>query len=361
MENFCVFCGERPRGKTKEHVIPKWLIDLTGDPNRKAFLGFDLIPDKPKMRIYAFNSFSFPACHHCNNEFSDLESRSQNVIISILENKKINDLDINSLLDWLDKVRVGLWLGFLILSKNLPGITPKFHIKTRICAADRLLFIYRLSSKHSGINFIGTESPSFLHIPSSFALRINNYCFFNVSHFNLCDRRLGFPYAREAHYKNLDLMIEADIVKGLERCFYPVVRKHSLPNSSRFFQPIFSQLKNHKDFEDLYDTDYVRNNSIDWKKGIGRVFRELDGKTVIFPRGKTHEWFPPDSYSMADLLPKINEQVYDFEIYVATKLASLDKLSKEERKFAQKNINFYRVVNSLVINFIKEQSKNIEL
>lgn len=358
MERFCVFCGEKPEGKSKEHIIPKWLIKLTGDPNRKAFFGFDLIADKPKARRYSFNSFSFPSCHKCNNEFSGLETRAKDVIVSILQNREINDLDINCLLDWLDKIRIGLWLGFLILNKNLPEITPKFHIKRRICAVDRLLFIYRLSTQRSGINFIGTESPSFLHIPSSFALLINNYCFFNISHFNLCDRRLGFPYAKEAYCINPDLNIDANFVEGFERRFYPVVRKYYLPNSSRFFQPIFSHSITYKDFNGLYDTDYVRNNSIDWKKGIAKVFQELNGKIVTFPREKTNAWFPAYTYSMADFLPKINQQVYDFQIYVATKLVSFDKLSKEDRKEFQKNINYWKRLNNIFIDFVKEQSRN---
>jgi len=312
----------------------------------------------PKIRTYDFDSFSFPACRDCNNEFSDLEARAQNVIVSILGNNKINDIDINCLLDWLDKIRVGLWLGFLILSKNLPDIIPKFHIKTRICTNDRILFIYRLSTKRIGINFIGTESPSFLHIPSSFALIINNYCFFNVSHFNLCDRRLGFPYANEAHYNSPKLTIEANIVEGLERVFFPVVRKFSLPSASKFYQPIFFHYPSKKDLRNIYDTEYIHSNSIDWEKGIGKIFHEFNEKAVVFPREKTNSWFPPESYNLGYFLPKIHQQVYDFQIDVVT-MPSFDKLSKEERKRVRKHINFYKRANNICIDFIKEQSGKI--
>jgi hypothetical protein len=49
MAEVCVFCGERPQSKTKEHVIPKWLIEMTGgDGNRhrcvKAMVEFPLPP-----------------------------------------------------------------------------------------------------------------------------------------------------------------------------------------------------------------------------------------------------------------------------------------------------------------------------
>ncbi|QJB40178.1 hypothetical protein HF324_20870 [Chitinophaga oryzae] len=36
---YCIFCGEQPQSKTKEHIIPKWLIEMTGDPNRLTFFG----------------------------------------------------------------------------------------------------------------------------------------------------------------------------------------------------------------------------------------------------------------------------------------------------------------------------------
>lgn len=40
-EKFCVFCGKKPKNKTKEHILPKWLIKLTGKPNRQINVGLD--------------------------------------------------------------------------------------------------------------------------------------------------------------------------------------------------------------------------------------------------------------------------------------------------------------------------------
>jgi len=37
---YCVFCGKPPSDKNKEHVLPHWLIKMTGDPNRVVNLGF---------------------------------------------------------------------------------------------------------------------------------------------------------------------------------------------------------------------------------------------------------------------------------------------------------------------------------
>lgn len=354
MEKFCVFCGKAPQSKTKEHIIPKWLLKLTGNPDRKAFFGFDVTRSKPRPRMYAFDCFTFPACHGCNNEFSDLESRAQNVLMSVLEQGEINDIDISCLLDWLDKIRIGLWLGLLTLSKNSPIKTPKFHVKTRICTNDRLLSVYRLATGRTGINMIGTNSPSFLYIPSSFALLVNDYCLFNVSHFNLCDRRLGFPYAKTAFYRNLKLEIEADFVKGLERVFFPVVKRFCLPHASKFFQPVFSHHKSNDDLRHLYDTEYVHSNSINWKRGIGKVFHEAGDKACSYSRGRTRIWLPPESDKLADFLPRITKQVYDFQIDVA-KGPSFERLSKKDRRWLREHINFYKRANNVVVNFVKEQ------
>ena len=63
MAKYCVFCGAVPEKKNKEHVVPKWLIKLTGNPKREAYFGFEKnIETEVKTRTFAFDQFSFPAC-----------------------------------------------------------------------------------------------------------------------------------------------------------------------------------------------------------------------------------------------------------------------------------------------------------
>jgi hypothetical protein len=38
-KRLCVFCGKTPNTKTREHVVPHWLLETTGDPNRVIPLG----------------------------------------------------------------------------------------------------------------------------------------------------------------------------------------------------------------------------------------------------------------------------------------------------------------------------------
>ena len=39
LEKRCIFCGKKPSEKNREHIIPRWLIALTGDPKREWYLG----------------------------------------------------------------------------------------------------------------------------------------------------------------------------------------------------------------------------------------------------------------------------------------------------------------------------------
>ena len=64
MEKVCIFCGERPASKNLEHVLPQWLIKLTGHPKRMAKFGYDKDFEKGGVvkRSFAFNAFKFPSC-----------------------------------------------------------------------------------------------------------------------------------------------------------------------------------------------------------------------------------------------------------------------------------------------------------
>lgn len=41
MAKKCIFCGKQMSEKSKEHVIPQWLIEMTGDKKRTACFGLD--------------------------------------------------------------------------------------------------------------------------------------------------------------------------------------------------------------------------------------------------------------------------------------------------------------------------------
>lgn len=64
---FCVFCGEVPKDKNKEHILPQWLLKLTGNPKRVVKFGFDYFNDRSLE--FDWKSLAVPSCSACNSEF----------------------------------------------------------------------------------------------------------------------------------------------------------------------------------------------------------------------------------------------------------------------------------------------------
>ncbi|KPK90056.1 hypothetical protein AMJ80_08925 [bacterium SM23_31] len=126
MEKFCVFCGKNPTNKTNEHVIPDWLIKLTGDPKREIIAGINW--DSGEKRKLAFNKFVFPACNKCNGEFSEMENQASVIVKKILREESLSSIEFNTLLIWFDKIRIGSYLAVYNFNKKHYPIKPSIFI-----------------------------------------------------------------------------------------------------------------------------------------------------------------------------------------------------------------------------------------
>lgn len=189
----CVFCGEKPESKTKEHVLPQWLIELTGDSKRIINVGGIENPKK-----FSINSFHFPACDDCNNYFADLEVKAKTVFLKLFDEEPLTGDDCETLLDWFDKIRIGMWLAGLNLHGNKLGISPKFYISTRIARHDRLLYIGQMSTTTNKLHFSEVDEYFFQCIPGVFALRVNSLWFVTASGVGIAAGSLGLPYPKSA-------------------------------------------------------------------------------------------------------------------------------------------------------------------
>jgi hypothetical protein len=141
----CGFCGKKPNDKTREHVLPYWLLELTGDPTRVVTLGQDFSKEKKPIR-YSWSNYVAPACDTCNNKYSKLESNIKPKVEGLLRREALSVGDYVELLDWLDKVRVGIWLVLHLIEKHPSKISPNFHIESRIAQKDRMVAIYVLDA-----------------------------------------------------------------------------------------------------------------------------------------------------------------------------------------------------------------------
>lgn len=308
MEKFCVFCGVNPESKNKEHIIPKWLIRLTGDPNRTINLPFY---GSLEVVQRSFSSFHFPACRSCNTDFSLLEEKAKPIVVNLLKGAEVSCEDLHVFFDWLDKIRIGLWLGALYLGGHeMFGIKPKFQIAKRLGAKDRMVVIYRTDNQQSGVGFLGANMPIFAHSPSCFTLIINSLVFFNVSADHLFARRIGFPYPSRSTVHDSGLL-ELEMAPGRERIMHPIVKFQYSPSGTEIFQPIYNSKAYTSDFDDLkklYDTSYVRNLSYDHEKGIGIPLIVNDKKVTPYPRERSANWYPKHIFPFQSFLGECFDQ-----------------------------------------------------
>lgn len=271
----CIFCGKKPVSKTKEHIIPLWLIELTGDPKRKANLGSIGDPN----RTFEWKNFCFSACDTCNSEFSVLELHAKKVIEKLLKRDVIlTEEELTSLLDWLDKVRIGLWLGMIQLDK-IDFIDPKYHIEQRIRKSDRLAAIYFLDDTKKGMNFFGINTVAFHFAPTCFLLTINNIAILNISKEFLFASRLGFPFPIKMFYlpNNLGVTFER-FSSGFQRVKLPLLKKSLLPNSLNVYQSIITVMDDSLNSY-LQSIPYFNSYS---KIGMSKIFIEEPVKKNSF-------------------------------------------------------------------------------
>ena len=299
MAKSCIFCGQRPKSKTKEHVIPRWLIEMTGDPKRQVSFGTYNIKNKPPTKL-AFDQLTFPACDECNGEFSDLEGRARKVTELLLKKRPLTSTDLNCLLDWLDKVRTGMWLGHLWLDGNPWGIEPTFYISSRVRRHDRSVGIGWIEGRHPGVNLVGPESPCFGLLPITMCIFINELALFNSSTVGLCSRRLGFPFFRpDDSATPSDGVTEGWIAPGSERIMRPIERIGLLRSQPFVYQPVFEKGVDGA-LSPAYDTDYVRQNSYDFNAGLGALFLQHRGEILKLGANASDAWIPDIAFCLRD-------------------------------------------------------------
>jgi hypothetical protein len=336
-----------------EHVIPQWLIKLTGDPNRKIRMGINW--EIGKVRSFSFSKLEFPACNSCNGKFSELESLAKSVIVGILDEESLSSNSFEILLSWFDKVRIGLWLGFLLLDKNMFGITPNFFIQQRINATDRMLLIYKTSDLHQGINFIGVTLPFFAHSPICFGLRINQFYFINISTNFLFSQRLGLPYSRENWVTNEGKTI-VDLVEGRKHIRYPLIPKYYDKTCTEIYQPIVDEgFTNDKNIINLYDNDYVKKYIDIHVSRFGEILILSHNKIIDFKKVSKKHWIPEKSQKNNILHQFVSRDVISLQDWFLDNSPNLDELDFERRKYFE-NYKFHtKGINKVLLEKIKKE------
>jgi hypothetical protein len=169
-----------------------WLLAATGDPHRSIRIGFDR--DSGEEIIRPASTFHFPACGVCNWSYGKaLEKQAKKIVLAISDGRGITVAQAYRLLDWLDKVRIGLWLGYHMLNKET-RFRPKFHIDTRIGRKDRIAIINVTPCDNTKVlSFGGYDNDVFSTSQCGLYLRINNLRILSLSFDYAVSPEAGLP------------------------------------------------------------------------------------------------------------------------------------------------------------------------
>ncbi|WP_315921204.1 hypothetical protein [Mesorhizobium sp. SP-1A] len=311
----CVFCGEKPKDKNREHVIPRWLMDITG--GRKKPFDVQMEPkagEKIKSKI-ATDKFVSPSCTECNSIYAALENEAKAAMAVLLNQTTLTGKQANSLLDWFDKVRIGLFINNMMLNKGGYITDPHFFIDQRIAAKDRCLLIYKLDEAKDtkGIAIISTNDHSFYDSPTSFILIVNDLLFINISSDFLFSERMGFPYPTSPEIADGKFM--ADEFSAKFRLFETISRlKYHRPNIE-LFQSIVDLKIVSAEHNSMLNNKYILDNSLQMNPlrskvcaKIGSRYRFIDDGGVI-PFGLVPKNKSKDMISHAIRLYEIKNQL----------------------------------------------------
>jgi hypothetical protein len=196
-----------------------------------------------------------------------LENAARQAVFRLIGGGPITAIDCTHILDWLDKVRVGMWLASLYLLNNPSGIKPNFAIKLRAALKDRMVAVYRCSTTMRGLDVLGFQTPCFHHLPSCFTLRINDTFLLNISADFLLARRFGLPHPSDRMITRAE-GLEFKLVRGTEQLVQPLLELPLAPYELAVYQASWrAELTNEK--SDFYKTPYVEE--IGLTSGISRI------------------------------------------------------------------------------------------
>ena len=358
----CIFCGERPHEKNNEHIIPQWLIELTGDPNRKIILGpfvsqSLLNPDADLFRSFSFGSFQFPSCTRCNSTFASLEGQARPRIAKLVEAKPLSSSDFEVILEWFDKVRIGLWLGYhYFLDHNFWGISPKFHIRDRIGAADRVLSIIRTVNNEPGIRFSGVNTPAFAHVPSCFTLTINEWFIVNVSYHFIVSKAAGLPHPHSIELNGDEqLMVELD--EGTGNLSTPILPLKYDRSGTTIGQSILPEAMFSQDREE--DDEGVRGTLVDdFQPTTSPVLIESRGKISKYPDSPSTHWLPESVNDFYDMQYKNAFETLSIQNQLIERIPVSDTVAAEQKEYLETNCANCIDANSKMLAWLSETDQD---
>ncbi|MCY9856029.1 hypothetical protein [Vibrio mediterranei] len=355
---FCIFCGQKPSNKNKEHILPKWLLSMTGDPNREVSLGRNWNSKELEVRKYNFSSYTFPACKSCNDQYGVMEREVKPIIQRIEAGFPINLSETDLLLDWFDKVRTGLWLASFYLNKNWRSIEPSFYINQRVGQKDRCLFLYKSADPIPGLTILGVDTPLFDSMPSVFGLRIEGMFFISISTDMLLHKAFGLPViknktavvGKDGHFINFE--------RGSERIIEPdLMTKYFPPTSTGVYQPIMRvEVRAPESSDNEFSSEYCRKLfNHEQYKGPAFLSSQFESFSEFSPNYQ--RFFSPNRvFSNNYLSAELSCCIADLQRDLYNEHVTFDGIEGDDLKFYEQQKRSTLALHNVIIDTFKQQA-----
>jgi hypothetical protein len=307
----CIFCGNPPQNKNKEHIFPQWLLKLTGFDQKKASVGTNW--EKGEEIVFNTQAYTFPSCTSCNSNFGKIESKVGAIFEKLMSDQDVTVPEIEILLDWFDKVRIGAWLGVKYMNKHVFTMDPKFYINSRVGLKDRYLSITNTYKEEKTLNWSGVNTIAFMMGPTAFSLRVNNLVFVNCSSDFVVSKQLGFPY----------IACEIPTPSKKKRMFNTETYSPKIEIAQPIYKTAVGASNKH------YDHKYIREHS--YEKGIGKLFISRGDGFSPLERFDSINFATPQSkpeFGHVEVVRPIIELQIEL---ITNKTKNLEKLTMEQK------------------------------
>ncbi len=119
---------------------------------------------------------------------------------------------------------------------------------------------------------------------------------------------------------------------GRNRVMVPLLKKRFTVKGTEIYQPMFRYRNLDSKIRGFYDTPYVRENSMDWDQGIGKISIQDKGKIREYPASPSKEYIPDTTYETEDLSFRIVVQTLEWHSSIDSLAPSLKNLAYEEKQ-----------------------------
>ncbi|HUU27901.1 MAG TPA: hypothetical protein VM123_08815 [archaeon] len=147
----------------------------------------------------------------------------------------------------------------------------------------------------------------------------------------------------------------ATIEKGIERVMTPLIRENFRFYGTELYQPMFTSMLSNPEFDKYYNNDYIKHNSLNWKKGRGKIFLQKKKNLIEYPNSQSNLWLPQQSFVLSDLFENVSITTFKFQTYLDSIALTYEYFSEEEKRHMKNIIAVNKSVNNRLIRLLRNK------